>query len=681
MKMSNEIGNTILNSLSRGSMDVGNMAKVLAEADVATSRGQIQKKADKFSQEVSALDYLQQNLKAFSTYTEDLASGGLFKQRNVSSSNDSVVSVVAEKGANAGSFSIESLQLARAHTMLSGEFTSKNAPIAEGSIFVNGVEIEIDSSSNTLEGLQKKINASDTGVTASIINNGGSYQLMLSANSTGEASQFAVLDSNGDPVAGLGFQTVAGAEGQDAIMKLNGVEIRNSTNSFDKVVDGLTFNLKTVSNVAQTVSVANDTEAVEEAIRDLVFVYNQLDDILKELGSYESLTPEEQEDEEKKFHGALAGNSILRDLRSEIRESLMGNVKMASGAYTSMAEIGIELDRFGKLNINEDVFTNALATNLDSVELLLSKGGSSNDSAIKILGGGSNTKEGSYEIEITQVAAQAKQEFDPAVLDANGKISIGTNASFEISVDGSSKITVAIAEDDYTQEDLAKTIANAINSRSEVQAANAFVNAHFDQNGKLVLTSEKFGINSNLEISNATGLANAGIADGDHAKVTGQNADGFIIDSAGKKLNISMYADENDGRKFKISSTAVNLGAGGMPDGPAAVRDLEFEVLGMPSGAGGKASFDFTEGFASKLHSLVDKTLDESQDNAGSIGYRIKDLLEQMESLEEKKERIDKRYEMLELKYRMQFSLMQSILGQMQETQDFLTMTYAPKQN
>lgn len=672
--MSNEIGNTILNSLSRGSMDVGNMAKVLAEADVASSRGQIQKKADKFSQEVSALDYLQQNLKAFATYTQDLASGSLFKQRSVSSSDDSVVSIVAGKDASAGSFSVETLQLARAHTMLSDSFASRNAPIPmgdfpDGEIFVNGVKIEIDSGS-TLEGLQKKINASDAGVTASVINNGGSYQLMLSANSTGAASQFEVLNSNGDPV--LGFNPVAGAEGQDAMMKLNGVTITNSTNSFDKVVDGITFNLKSVSPVAQTVSIAQDTEAAEEAIRDLVFVFNQLDDILKELGSYESLTPEEQEDEEKKFHGALAGNSILRDLRSEIRESLMGNVKMASGAYTSMAEIGIELDRFGKLNINEDVFSNALATNLSSIELLLSKGGSSSDPAVKILGGGDKTLEGNYEIEILHPAYQAKQEF-AAVDFSAGDIEItDLDAGFKVSIDGSKEISISIAAGDYDADTFAKAVSSAINSRSEVQAVNGFVNAHFDQDGKLVLTSEKFGANSSIEITGATGLANAGIADGDHAKAQGQNADGYIRTADGKELNFAMYADENDGRKFKISSTAVNMNGGNSP-----VRELEFEVIGVP--AGGKTTFDFTEGFASKLHSLVDKTLDEKQDTAGSIGYRIKNLLEQMGELEEKQERIDERYEMLELKYRMQFSLMQSILGQMQETQDFLTMTYAPR--
>lgn len=457
-------------------------------------------------------------------------------------------------------------------------------------------------------------------------------------------------------------------------MRLNGVEIHNSTNSFDKVVDGLTFNLKTVSPVAQTVSVARDTEGVEEAIRDLVMVYNQLDDILKELGSYESLTPEEQEDEEKQFHGSLAGNSILRELRTEIRDSLMGDIKMASGQYSSMASIGIELDRYGKLSINEDVFTNALATNLDSVELLLSKGGSSDDPSVKILGGSDKTKEGNYTIEISQVAAQANQVFGDFQLNANGKIELN-NASFDIAVDGSSTITIGLVDGEYSQQEFASMIANSINSRSEIQAVNGFVNAQFNGDGKFSLTSEKFGVNSALEISNATGLQNAGIDDGDHDKVYGKNADGYIKTSDGKSLNIAMYADENDGRVFKISSTAVN-----MEGGASSVRDLEFEVIGIPAN-NGVANFDFTEGFASKLHSLVDKTLDESQENAGSIGYRIKDLLEQMEELEERQERIDERYEMLELKYRMQFSLMQSILGQMQETQDFLTMTYAPRQN
>jgi len=355
--MANEIGTTLLNSLTKSTFDIGNMSKAIAEAEVAGQRSIVERGQDKTNTELDALKYLKTNLEAFNTYVTDLSSPQAFSQQQANSSNEAIVGVTTQESAVAGSYQIQSNQLAQANTIVANQtFASASDPITfagtEGTLNlqVGGQTqtITIDNTNNTLEGLQSVINNGDYGVNAAIINNGGSYQLMFSSQQTGAAGEINVSSTDVDFVT-QGFTTTAQA--QDAVMNINGLTVTNASNTFDDVIDGVSFQLNSAApGQVSTVDISQDSTSVRESVVSFKEVFNQLNTILNDLGSYKTseLSQAELESEEYQYFGDLAGSSLLQSVSGQIRNALSGTISELTGSNVqSLADIGLSFDRKG----------------------------------------------------------------------------------------------------------------------------------------------------------------------------------------------------------------------------------------------------------------------------------------------------------------------------------------------
>ncbi|WP_044410368.1 flagellar filament capping protein FliD [Thiomicrospira microaerophila] len=661
--MSNEIGSALVNRLGSGGIDAGNMAKILAEADVAGPRSIIDRAEKRILQESSGLTYLKANLEAFNSYTKDLATNDLFKKFSASSSNESVMGVSISGSPVPGTYNFTSEQLATSHTIVAEQkFASLNSAIPQGTLTLNIAGqprlIEVDSSNASLSGLRDTINSGDFGISASVVNVGGEYQMMFSAKNTGAANAFTLSGIAGfdDPTD---FQITSQA--QDAEITFNGLPITNATNTFDELLPGLSLQLKSAQpNVNQSITVSRDTEGAMEAVKDFVFVYNQLRDIFKDISSYDKLSAEDREKPENEFTGLLAGSSLVRELRSQIRESLTGAVAGLSGAYQSLADVGITMDLKGEMSLDEDRLTTALNGDIDSVSRLFAKGGYSADPFINVLGSSDQTQAGSYDINISQLAERASVVGGAATNPDN--INLPGVANFSIKLDQGDSVTITLAGGTYSMTQLSQLMQTAINN-SSAASSGARVSVGIEDGNKLTFTSERFGGNSLIELTGFTNMAEAGLV----ADLTdaGQNVDGTLTMSDGSTLNIGAYADQQDGRKVKVSDFAF---AGG---NPAEVRGLEFEVLGGPTDA--RSPINFTQGFASRLYETINNNIGTKD---GLVSQRLESLELRNERLEERREKIDLRYEKLEMKYRLQFSTLQSILSGMDQTRSFLDATY-----
>lgn len=455
--MANEIGNALLSSLTRSTFDIGNMSKTLAEAEVAGPRAILERGQEKTSTELDALKYLKGNLEAFNTYVTDLTSPNLFSQKNATSSDESIVSVTSTGEASLASYQIESKQLSQAHTLVANTvFSSPSDTLSTGdlSIQVSGQThtIPVTAANNTLEGLQKVINNGDYGVTASIINNGGSYQMMFSSKQTGAAGEVNISGLAGFDAGSGDFTTTA--EAQDAVMVLNGLTVTSSTNRFDGVIEGMNFQLKSASpGVQQTVNIEQDSEAVTAGITSFVEVYNQLGTILEELGKYDTsdLTEAELESEQYQYYGDLAGSSLLRTVETQVKESLRGILEgLSGGSYQTLADIGISLNLEGGLDVDDAKLNDVIANNMQAVSDLFSRGGSSDDALVNILAGNENTQAGDYSLNITQLAERAtlsgastaatisndERLAGDRITDMNAALIIDANATFDLNVGG-----------------------------------------------------------------------------------------------------------------------------------------------------------------------------------------------------------------------------------------------------
>lgn len=666
--MANEIGNTLLNSITNSTFDVGNMSKVLAEAEVAGPRAILDKNTQKVTTELDALKYLQTNLNAFNTYVADLSSPDVFQMLNATSSNDNIVSVTAESGAALGSYQIESRKMAQAHTLVFDNlFTSTADTISTGTLSFNVGgqvnQIAIGTTNNTLDALQKYINNGDFGVSASVLNTGSGYQLMLTSDKSGASGE--ITFGAGNPAEFSAYTTTAVA--QDAEMVLNGLTLTSNTNTFDKVIEGVTFQLKSAAvGTVNSVSIASSTEKADEAIRSFVDVYNQLDTIIDELGSYKSsdLTEEQLQSDEYMYFGDLAGSSLLRQVRDQVKSVMSGAIDELNGGVNSLAQIGISFDREGRLNIDETVYTAALENNLQAVSSLFSKGGTAEDNFINFLSATDKTQAGAYEIFIDQLASRAQWTMAAPDSDGlDGDVDIAGNGGFTISVDGSSEVSLSIADGEYTMTEFAKKLADTINNSTEIAAAGASVTVSAD-GGNFVIYSNRYGTGSSL---NLTGFANIG----DSALTTGKNVDGTIRTDQGD-LNLGAYADSKDGRKINISDYAVINGEA------ADVRGLSFEVTGGLADGSSRGDLTYAKGFASRLQETINNFFEK--DN-GLISQKIEGLNTKLDSYDEKSKTIDARYERLLMKYQLQFSALQSLLSSSQQTRDYLTATFNNNNN
>lgn len=773
--MANEIGTTLLNTLTNSTFDIGNMSKALADAGVAGPKSILEKNQTKVNTELSALTYLKTNVEAFQSYLGDLSSPSLFQSRQATSSDDSVVSIQTNGVPVSGSYQVQSLQMAQAHTLVANKvFSSASDTISTGTLTINvggqSKDIVVDASNNTLEGLQNTINNGDFGVNAAIINNGGNYQIMFSSKQSGAASEISLsgladFDTNG---------LTTTSEAQDAVMSINGLTISNNTNSFNNVVDGLQITLKSVSpQTTQSLSVTTDSEKITSAVTDFADVYNQLDSILDDLGSYKELTPDEKSSEDYAYFGDLAGSSLLRSLKSQLRDSLNGAISELSDPNT-LAAAGLSFDKTGKLNVDTEKLNNLVSNNLDGLASLFSKNGQTTDPLMKVVGGNDLTQAGNYSVNISQVAERASvtggavtyspneyklasdKVIDPTaaltieagagfqiavnggapsavtltagsysskellaaqmqtdintqtgqsvsvtydaaqsrfeISNSTGTLDItsatsmsnqgfsstnsyaseqlidlsGGDVSFNVSIDGATSAAATIGAGKYTLNELAQKMGTTINGLTEVASAGASVRVSTD-GGVLNISSERYGINSDVTLDTFSNAGNAGLT----ANLTdqGQNVAGTITTASGD-LSLGIYVDSNDGRKVKISDYAIIAGA------PAEVRGLQFDILGGATGARGDITF--SQGFASRIDQTINRLLDS--DN-GLISGRVDSLNSKVDDYSEKSDKLDARYEMLLMKYQLQFSSLQSMLASSKQTSDYLTATFSNNNN
>ncbi len=252
--------------------------------------------------------------------------------------------------------------------------------------------------STTIGNLMDAINSSDlgkAGVSAYLDSNG-----KLAFFNPDDTKTLAISDITADGtdiVAKLGLTapvTVSNidyskiiANGKNAEIEFNNVPGSFASNTF--TINGITFTAKSKQAATDTpvnVSVAQDTDAVYNAIKSFVDKYNEvIDAVNKEIAEkryrdFQPLTDEQKKDmkddeiklwEEKARSGMLRNDGILSSALYKFRNSLAQSVSgLPNGDLKQMAEIGITTGSYeenGKLYINESKLRQALADHPEQV--------------------------------------------------------------------------------------------------------------------------------------------------------------------------------------------------------------------------------------------------------------------------------------------------------------------------
>lgn len=351
-------------------MDINAMVKTLLNAEMAPKAAQLERLDKSAEAKFSALGTLQGAVSKFQTTLKDLNKLSLYDNRKATSSNKDILGVSAEKNALAGKYSVEVSQLAMSSQVatqaINKDFTATagTLEVRVGSDDSDPVTVNIAEGA-TLTEMRDALNEQlkDKGVSANIVNNPatGTSQLVLTAKETGEGKDIQLSGSVGGVDFGENLQTLQQA--QNAKFKVDGLELKSATNVIKDVIPDVEFTIKTKTeeNKPVTVTVGEDKAGVKDQLKKFVESYNELMDTAK------SLTRVTRVGEDKApVTGGLVGDATVRNLVNGVRAEL-SNPSPGAGGLRALTDLGIALDRDGKLVIDDKKLDAALENNFDQV--------------------------------------------------------------------------------------------------------------------------------------------------------------------------------------------------------------------------------------------------------------------------------------------------------------------------
>jgi len=355
-----------------------------------------------YQTKLSAYGQLQSMLGAFQASANQLSNPSFFQATTASSSSTSVLSATGSNTAATGNYAVNVTQLAQAQSLVSKGQSSQTTAIGTGTVHIDfgsitggtldsnpssptygtytgasftansgstGVDIKIDSTNNTLQGVADAINKANAGVTASIINDGSGtpYRLVLNSNNTGATNsvRLSVNETDGgsalsnlvayDPAGTQNMQQTV--EAQNAKLTVNNIAIQSGTNTVTGAVAGVTMNLAQTGT--SNVTVQRDTSSIVSGVQAFVAAYNNLQNTAASLSAYDPGT---------QTGSPLTGDTTLRVIQSQLRGVL--NTPQTGNALTNLTQVGITFQNDGTMALDTSKLTTALNNNTGAVASL-----------------------------------------------------------------------------------------------------------------------------------------------------------------------------------------------------------------------------------------------------------------------------------------------------------------------
>jgi flagellar hook-associated protein 2 len=332
---------------------------------------------------------------AFSTLKDaanKLTQSDFWKGTTAASSNDTAVGVSTTSSAAPSSYAVTVSQLAQGQMVASSAFASKTAAVGEGTLRIElgtyvtdnsvappavtfnakvaatAVDIAIGPGDNTLEKIRDRINSSNAGITASIVNDAsGSRLVMRGAN--GETNAFKVSVTENGAVPGLSALAYTAETGgtsamtrsqsaQNAQATINGLAVSSESNTLSDVVDGVTLTLKQTTATPANITVAQDTATISKGVSDFISAYNSVVSTIRVQTLY---------DEASKTAGPLQGDATARSLLGQMR-NLITSSSSATTAFSRLFDVGIETNTDGTLTMKSSKFNDAMGSKLADLQ-------------------------------------------------------------------------------------------------------------------------------------------------------------------------------------------------------------------------------------------------------------------------------------------------------------------------
>ena len=356
-------------ALGAGSgIDIKALAQSLVDAEQTPRKDRIDAKIKVSEAKVSGYGALKYSLSQLKTSFETLNDARDFSSLSANNTQPTAFAVTTTTNGQPAGLNIEVSQVAKPQRMTSQIFADKTSSLSGVSAPFDITFTDANGSQNiqvttaTPDGIANAINAStsSTGLTAQWINTGQGYQLVVTGK-PGLANGFGLtsgaLDTTVNNVTQNAFSTLQSA--QNAQLSIDGIAITSSSNEITDVVQGVNLSLYTPTQGAAKVDITRQSSTIRDNLNALVKAYNDFQDSVKVLQD-----PSSKVDT---YGGALQGDTLTRQIQSQVRSFFTENAKPAGQFIKAGRDVGLTLDRFGKLSLDENKLNQALSNHFDEV--------------------------------------------------------------------------------------------------------------------------------------------------------------------------------------------------------------------------------------------------------------------------------------------------------------------------
>jgi flagellar capping protein FliD len=380
--------------------------------------------------EISGYGQLLAAVSNFQSAVQPLTVPQAISPAQATSSNASVATATAGASAPSGTYTLSVSNLSQGQTTVSQAYTDPNTTIVgSGTLTIqlgtyNGTTntftagsapaVTVSVTNGSLNDIASAINGAAAGVTASVVQDGSGYHLLLSSANTGAVNAFSVsvADADGtntdlsglsqlayDPTAsaGAGKNLALTQAAQDATFSINGASATSASNTGISVAPDTTIAL--LQSGTTTVTVSPNLAAVQTSAQNLASAVNTLQSSLASLGG---------------TTGSLASDPLV----SQFRQALIGVFTQTfnnAGSFSSLTQIGINLQADGTVTMDQQALQSALNQDPASTTSLIQQAAQALSTIADTYGGPGGPM---------TIASQSLQESQQQILSLAGGVPI-----------------------------------------------------------------------------------------------------------------------------------------------------------------------------------------------------------------------------------------------------------------
>lgn len=467
-------------------------------------------------------------LNALKTAADALSGIGQAASYVTGTSSDPVVKVRTTGAAAGTSATIDVIGLAAAHSVVASD-TFASTTASDGGrtleLTIGGSPQTFTSTDGTIGGLAAAVNAANAGVRASVLKTSpGSYQLVVTATTTGTASTFSA--------AGTGWSGFTTARpGADASLVVDGVPVTRGSNVIGDLIPGLELTLTAKTTGTATIVVARDDDKIVAAVKAMVDAANT---------AMSTIATATKTSTDASTRGALAGDYSARHLADSIRGIVAQPLTGTGATAVTAGSLGVSLTREGTITFDESKLRAALANDPSAVLGALGRSGTSSATGVSVIGSTSAAVPGTRQVVVTQAATRATLAGVPVPPPP-----AGTNVALNVVTPQGTYLVAFQAGSTWAET------AGSLNAA--LRAAGVHLVASPASGGGLDVVADRFGAAGSFSVSGGDAIGLSGSA-------TGLDAQGTI---GGTSFTATGRTVTSGGLIYSIDVTAPQVAAGG----------------------------------------------------------------------------------------------------------------------